>query len=75
MLTREAFFFQGNGALRRRPTFLLRPVGCWSDLRMLAMMGKQNAAVLPDPVWAHAIRSLLASPMGIEYFWTGVGFV
>ena len=56
-------------------TFLLRPVGCWADLRMLAMMGKQNAAVLPDPVCAHAMRSLLARPMGIEYFCTGVGFV
>ena len=39
------------------------------------MMGKQKAAVLPDPVCAHAIRSRPATPMGMEYRWTGVGLV
>ena len=39
------------------------------------MMGKQNAAVLPEPVCAHAIRSRPASEMGMAYFWTGVGFL
>ena len=39
------------------------------------MMGKQNAAVFPEPVCAHAIRSRPASLMGIAYFCTGVGFL
>ncbi len=39
------------------------------------MMGKQKAAVLPDPVCAHAIMSRPPRPMGIAYFCTGVGFV
>jgi hypothetical protein len=43
-----------------------RPVGCTPERRMLATIGKQNAAVLPDPVCAHAIRSRPARPMGIE---------
>ena len=37
--------------------------------------GKQNAAVLPEPVCAHAIRSRPASEMGMAYFCTGVGFL
>ncbi len=36
------------------------------ERRMLPMMGKQNAAVLPEPVCAHAIMSRPASPMGME---------
>mmetsp|Transcript_10503 Transcript_10503/g.44686 ORF Transcript_10503/g.44686 Transcript_10503/m.44686 type:complete len:252 (+) Transcript_10503:1011-1766(+) len=48
----------------------------WRPLvRMPWMMGKQNAAVFPDPVCAHAIRSLRAMEMGIAYFCTGVGFL
>ena len=39
------------------------------------MMGKQNAAVLPEPVCAHAIKSLPASEAGMAYFCTGVGFL
>lgn len=39
------------------------------------MIGKQNAAVFPEPVCAHAIRSRPARPIGIEYLCTGVGFV
>ena len=36
------------------------------ERRMLPMMGKQKAAVLPEPVWAQAIMSRPASPMGME---------
>ena len=42
---------------------------------MLAMMGKQKAAVFPEPVWAQAIKSLPFRQMGMEYLWTGVGLV
>lgn len=42
---------------------------------MLCAMGKMKAAVLPEPVCAHAIRSRLASAMGMAYFCTGVGFL
>ena len=38
-------------------------------------MGTRKAAVLPEPVWAQDMRSLLARMMGIECFWTGVGLV
>ena len=38
-------------------------------------MGTRKAAVFPEPVWAQDMRSLLARMMGIECFWTGVGFV
>lgn len=31
------------------------------------IIGKQNAAVFPEPVWAHAIKSLPASDIGIAY--------
>jgi hypothetical protein len=31
-------------------------------------MGTRKAAVLPEPVWAQAIRSLLAEMTGIECF-------
>ena len=37
------------------------------------MMGKQKAAVLPEPVWAQAMRSRPFRAMGMAYFWTGVG--
>ena len=43
--------------------------------RIQEMMGKQKAAVFPDPVCAQAIRSRRARPMGIAYFCTGVGFL
>ena len=49
------------------------PAGCTPERRMLVMMGKQKAAVLPDPVWAQAIRSRPARPMGMLYRCTGVG--
>jgi hypothetical protein len=39
-----------------------------------AMMGKQKAAVLPDPVCAQAIKSLPAREIGMACFCTGVGF-
>lgn len=39
---------------------------CPPERRMLAMMGKQKAAVLPEPVCAHAIMSRPARPMGME---------
>lgn len=42
---------------------------------MLAMMGKQKAAVFPDPVWAQAMRSRPCRQMGMEYRCTGVGLV
>mmetsp|Transcript_21307 Transcript_21307/g.52913 ORF Transcript_21307/g.52913 Transcript_21307/m.52913 type:complete len:222 (-) Transcript_21307:84-749(-) len=48
---------------------------CRLRSRMPLMMGKQNAAVLPEPVCAHAIRSRHASEMGMAYFCTGVGFL
>ena len=44
-------------------------------VRMPWMMGKQNAAVFPDPVCAHAMRSFPAREMGMAYFCTGVGFL
>ena len=37
--------------------------------------GRRNAAVFPDPVWAHAMRSLFPIMMGRAYFCTGVGLV
>ena len=37
------------------------------------MMGKRKAAVLPEPVWAQAIKSRDAITMGMAFFWTGVG--
>lgn len=36
-------------------------------------MGRRKAAVLPDPVWAQPIRSLLASTQEMACFWMGVG--
>ena len=36
-------------------------------------IGRRNAAVFPDPVWAHAITSRFPRIIGIEYFCTGVG--
>ena len=38
-------------------------------------VGNKKPAVFPDPVCAHAIRSRLEIPMGMEYFCTGVGLV
>ena len=38
-------------------------------------MGTKKAAVLPEPVWAQLMRSLLARMTGIEFFCTGVGVV
>jgi len=35
---------------------------------ILWQMGNRKAAVLPDPVYAHAIKSIRLSPVGIEYF-------
>ena len=42
--------------------------------RMPEMMGRQKAAVLPEPVCAHAMRSRFASEMGMAWRCTGVGF-
>lgn len=39
------------------------------------MMGNMKAAVLPEPVWAHAMRSRPAREMGMAWRWTGVGRV
>ena len=36
-------------------------------------MGSANAAVLPDPVWAHPITSLRASTCGMQLACTAVG--
>ena len=36
-------------------------------------MGNRKAAVLPEPVWAHAMRSRPSIMMGRAYFCTGVG--
>ena len=52
----------------RQPTERLRRM-------MPRMMGKEKAAVLPDPVWAQAMRSRPASAIGMACFCTGVGFV
>ena len=41
--------------------------------QIMERMGRRKAAVFPDPVWAQAMRSLLAMMMGRAYFWTGVG--
>lgn len=35
----------------------------------------RNAAVLPDPVCAHAIKSFLDNATGMPYRCTGVGFL
>ena len=39
------------------------------------MIGTKKEAVFPEPVCAHAIRSLFPTTIGIEYFCTGVGLV
>merc|ERR1719234_698256 len=39
------------------------------------MIGRRNAAVLPEPVWAQAIMSLEAKTIGMPFFCTGVGFL
>lgn len=44
-------------------------------LRMLCKIGRRKAAVLPDPVWAQAIKSRPLIITGIVCFWTGVGVV
>lgn len=46
----------------------------WFSRRLL-IMGSKNAAVLPEPVWAHAMRSRPAMMIGIEYCWIGVNLV
>ena len=56
-------------------TLRARGAGGVPARKMLAMMGKQKAAVLPEPVCAQAMRSRPAMPMGMEYRCTGVGFV
>ena len=38
-------------------------------------IGKRNPAVFPEPVCAQAMRSRPFVTIGIEYFWTGVGFL
>ncbi len=38
-------------------------------------IGSANAAVLPVPVWAQAIRSLPESAAGMAFSWIGVGVV
>ena len=41
----------------------------------MATYGRRKAAVFPEPVWAQAMRSLLARMVGRPYFWMGVGTV
>jgi hypothetical protein len=43
-------------------------------LMIPTMVGKQKAAVLPDPVCAQAIRSLPARKIRMACFCTGMGF-
>lgn len=40
---------------------------------VLPTVGRRNAAVFPDPVWAQAIKSRPASEIGMACFCTGVG--
>lgn len=51
------------------------PPGCltFDSVSKACKIGSINAAVFPDPVWAHAIRSLLARMIGMAVFWIGVG--
>ena len=42
---------------------------------MVWRIGRRKAAVLPEPVWAQPMRSLLAFTIGMAYFWMGVGFL
>lgn len=37
------------------------------------IMGRKILTVFPEPVWAHAMRSLPAVTIGMPYFCTGVG--
>ena len=39
------------------------------------IIGRRNAAVFPDSVWAQAMRSHFVEMMGMAAFWTGVGVV
>lgn len=43
--------------------------------KILLRMGTRKAAVLPEPVWAQDMRSLLARMTGMLFFCTGVGQV
>lgn len=43
------------------------------ELLIIFIIGRTNAAVFPDPVWAHAMMSFPAQMMGRAHFWTGVG--
>ncbi len=45
------------------------------DVMMMLMTGSMKAAVLPEPVWAHAIMSRPFSAIGMAYLCTGVGFL
>ena len=45
------------------------------DVRMMLMTGSMKAAVLPEPVWAHAMMSRPFSAIGMAYLCTGVGFL
>lgn len=38
-------------------------------------MGNKKAAVFPEPVWAHAIRSRPEDITGMEHFCIGVGIL
>ena len=44
-------------------------------LQIIERIGKRKAAVLPEPVCAHAIRSLLPIMIGTACFCTGVGLL
>ena len=51
---------------------------CSSDVpacAILCIKGSKKAAVLPVPVCAQPIRSLLAIMIGMAASWIGVGFV
>ena len=60
--------------LKPHPLSLTSAGSCGGPpLHTMERMGRRKAAVFPEPVWAHAIKSLLAIMMGRAYFWTGVG--
>ena len=56
----------GNCFLRPNPWLCIPPTGPFSRIRF--RMGTRNAAVLPLPVWAHAIKSLSFKMTGIAFF-------
>ena len=58
---------QGNAAFPEILEYVL-------DSKSFVIIGIRNAAVLPEPVCAHPIKSLSAATIGIECCWIEVGF-